>query len=73
MNIPGNLIVKNGGRVLATGNIDWGNKDVENGSDVIVDGGTLRIVGDIFVDGRVKHDESCAIASCYPLQESEKK
>lgn len=71
MNIPGNLIVKNGGRVLATGSIDWGNKEVENGCDVIVDGGMLRVVGDIFIEGRVMHDENCTIAACYPLEEKE--
>lgn len=73
MNIPGNLIIKNGGRVLATGTIDWLNETIENGADVIVDGGTLRVIGDIRVEGKIVHDENCTIAACYPLEEKEQK
>ena len=69
MTIPGNLIVKNGGRVLATGTIDWGHTVVAE--DMILDGGTLRVVGDLHIEGTIKHDESCAIAACYPLEENE--
>ena len=72
MNIPGDLIIKNGGRVIATGAISWLNAtDIEHRSDVNVNGGTLHVIGDIIVTGTIRHDESSVIAACVPFKEKE--
>lgn len=72
MTIPGDLIVANGGQVIATGNIDWRNEtDIEERADVRVNGGKIHVIGDILVMGMIKADESSLVASCVPFKENE--
>ena len=72
MIIPGDLVIKNGGRVITTGNIEWKNEtDIEDRADVLVNGGTIHVIGDIIVTGMIRHDESSLVASCVPFKENE--
>lgn len=54
LTIPGNLIVKNGGHVISTGDQSWHHEEIyKEGCDTVVDGGKLEVEGEIIIGGEI--------------------
>ena len=53
--IPGNLTIKNGGKLISTGGQSWQNENIyKEGADMVIDGTTVRVDGEIKVGGYIE-------------------
>lgn len=58
--VPGKLIIKNGGKLISTGDQSWSWDDIyKEGADMVIDGVTVRVEGEVKVGGYFEiHDTS---------------
>lgn len=50
--VPGNLTIKNGGKLISTGDQSWCHEDIyKEGADMVIDGVTVRVDGEVKVGG----------------------
>ena len=52
--VPGNLTIKNGGKLISSGDQSWRHEDIyKEGADMVIDGATVRVDGEVRVGGYI--------------------